>query len=162
MIDVLSLYTIPVYLCFIIIIQSQIIISIHYCEYSNYNIHKLSWQHVPIPSSRNHSAPEQFQRISCPSLPVLLLTVSIIHSTWACTLVTAVGIPLYHLVVYKILPCLKLILMFTRMWMGMFLSLLQVYHIGCQLWQHILATTPCTISHLNHLSTQLHIIILTL
>ena len=71
-----------------------------------------------------YSAPEQFQRTSCPSLPVLLLiTANPLHVS---TLVTVVGIPLYRLVIIKIFPRIKNILMLTKMWMGLYLSLLQV------------------------------------
>ena len=68
-----------------------------------------------------YSAPEQFQKTSCPSLPVLLLiTANPLHVS---TLVTVVGIPLYRLVIINIF---LRILMLTKMWMGLYLSLLQV------------------------------------
>ena len=71
-----------------------------------------------------YSAPEQFQRTSCPSLPVLLLiTANPLHVS---TLVTVVSIPLYRLVIIKMFPRIKNILMLTKMWMGLYLSLLQV------------------------------------
>ena len=42
------------------------------------------------------------------------------------TLVSVVGIPLYHLVLVKLFPQLKNILLLTKMWIGMYLSLVQV------------------------------------
>ena len=71
-----------------------------------------------------YSAPEQLQRTSCPSLPVLLLIV--INPLHMSTLVSVVGIPLYRLVIMKLFPRLKYIRMLTKMWMGLYLSLLQV------------------------------------
>ena len=71
-----------------------------------------------------YSAPEQLQRTSCPSLPVLLVIV--INPLHMSTLVSVVGIPLYRLVIVKIFPRLKNIRMLTKMWMGLYLSLLQV------------------------------------
>ena len=71
-----------------------------------------------------YSAPEQLQRTSCPSLPVLLLIV--INPLHMSTLVSVVGIPLYRLVIVKVFPRLKNIRMLTKMWMGLYLSLLQV------------------------------------
>ena len=71
-----------------------------------------------------YSAPEQLQRTSCPSLPVLLLIV--INPLHMSTLVAVVGIPLYRLVIMKMFPRLKNIRMLTKMWMGLYLSLLQV------------------------------------
>ena len=41
-------------------------------------------------------------------------------------LVTVVGIPLYRLVIVKLVPRIKHILMLTKMWVGLYLSLLQV------------------------------------
>ena len=71
-----------------------------------------------------YSAPEQLQRTSCPSLPVLLLIVfNPLHMS---TLVSVVGIPLYRLVIVKVIPRLKNVRMLTKMWMGLYLSLLQV------------------------------------
>ena len=71
-----------------------------------------------------YSAPEQLQRTSCPSLPVLLLIVyNPLHMS---TLVSVVGIPLYRLVIVKVFPRVKNIRMLTKMWMGLYLSLLQV------------------------------------
>ena len=71
-----------------------------------------------------YSAPEQLQRTSCPSLPVLLLIV--INPLHMSTLVAVVGIPLYRLVIMKVFPGLKDVRMLTKMWMGLYLSLLQV------------------------------------
>ena len=42
------------------------------------------------------------------------------------TLVSVVGIPLYRLVIVKMLPRLKNFRMLTKMWMGLYLSLLQI------------------------------------
>ena len=71
-----------------------------------------------------YSAPEQLQRTSCPSLPVLLLIVS--NPLHLSTLVAVVGIPLYRLVIAKVLPRLKNVRMLTKMWIGLYLSLVQV------------------------------------
>ena len=71
-----------------------------------------------------YSAPEQLQRTSCPSLLVLqLIVINPLHMS---TLVSVVGIPLYRLVIVKMLPRLKNIRMLTKMWMGLYLSLLQI------------------------------------
>ena len=71
-----------------------------------------------------YSAPEQLQRTSCPSLPVLLLIIyNPLHSS---TLVSVVGIPLYRLVIMKVFPRVKNVRMLTKMWIGLYLSLLQV------------------------------------
>ena len=70
-----------------------------------------------------YSAPEQLQRIICPSLPVLLLIVA--NPLHMSALVTVVGIPLYQLVIMKIFPRVKKFLMLTKMWIGLYLSLLQ-------------------------------------
>ena len=71
-----------------------------------------------------YSAPIQLQRTSCPSLPVLLL---IVHNPQHLTaLVTVVGIPLYRLVIIKAIPKIKSTLMLTKMWVGLYFSLLQV------------------------------------
>ena len=71
-----------------------------------------------------YSAPEQLLRTSCPSLPVLLLTVyNPLHMS---TLVSVVGIPLYRLVIVEVFPRVKNVRMLTKMWMGLYLSLLQV------------------------------------
>ena len=71
-----------------------------------------------------YSAPQQLQRTSCPSLPVLLLIVA--NPLHMSALVTVVGIPLYRLVIMKLVPRLKQVQMFTKMWIGLYLSLLQV------------------------------------
>ena len=71
-----------------------------------------------------YSAPEQLQRTSCPSLPILLLIV--INPQHVPALVTVVGIPLYRLVIIKIVPKFKTIRMLTKMWVGLYLSLLQI------------------------------------
>ena len=71
-----------------------------------------------------YSAPEQLQRTSCPSLPVLLLI--IINPFHLSTLVAVVGIPLYRLVIVKVISRLKNVRMLTKMWIGLYLSLLQV------------------------------------
>ena len=70
-----------------------------------------------------YSAPLQLQRTSCPSLPVLLLIV--VNPLHMSTLVAVVAIPLYRLV-KKVRPDYRGILLLTRMWMGLFLSLVQV------------------------------------
>ena len=64
-----------------------------------------------------YSAPEQLQRTSCPSLPVLLLIVT--NPLHMSTLVAVVGIPLYRLVIMKAFPRLKNVRMLTKMWMGL-------------------------------------------
>ena len=71
-----------------------------------------------------YSALEQLQRTSCPSLPVLILIV--INPLHMSTLVSVVGIPLYRLVIVKVFPRLKNVRMLTKMWMGLYLLLLQV------------------------------------
>ena len=72
-----------------------------------------------------YSAPEQLQRTSCPSLPVLLLIV--INPQHLTALVTVVGIPLYRLVIqWKLFPAVKSVKMLTKMWIGLYFSLLQV------------------------------------
>ena len=71
-----------------------------------------------------YSAPEQLQRTSCPSLPVLILIVG--NPLHMSTLVSVVGIPLYRLVIVKVVPRLKNVRMLTKMWVGLYLSLLQV------------------------------------
>ena len=71
-----------------------------------------------------YSAPEQLQRTSCPSLPVLLLIV--INPLHLSTLAAVVGIPLYRLVIVKVIPRLKNVRMLTKMWISLCLSLLQV------------------------------------
>ena len=71
-----------------------------------------------------YSATEHLQRTSCPSLPVLLLIV--INPQHLTALVTVVGIPLYRLAIIKVIPKVKTIRMLTKMWVGLYLSLLQV------------------------------------
>ena len=71
-----------------------------------------------------YSATEQLQRTSCPSLPVLLLIA--INPQHLTALVTVVGIPLYRLVIIKVIPKVKTVRMLTKMWVGLYLSLLQV------------------------------------
>ena len=66
------------------------------------------------------SALIQLQRTSCPSLPVLLLLGNPQHLP---ALVTVVGIPLYRLVVNI---WSKQMQMLTKMWVGLYLSLLQI------------------------------------
>ena len=71
-----------------------------------------------------YSAPDQLQRTSCPSLPVLLLIVfNPLHMS---TLVVVVGIPLYRLIINKCSCYIKKVRMLTKMWMGLYLSLVQV------------------------------------
>ena len=71
-----------------------------------------------------YSASEQLQRTSCPSMQVLLLVV--INPQHLNALVIVVGIPLYRLVIRKVFPCFRRVLMLTRMWVGLYLSLVQV------------------------------------
>ena len=71
-----------------------------------------------------YSTPIQLQRTSCPSLPVLLLIV--INPLHISALVTMVGIPLYRLVIKRIIPHYKGILILTRMWIGLFLCIVQI------------------------------------
>ena len=71
-----------------------------------------------------YSAPDQLQRTSCPSLPVLLLIArNPLHMS---TLVVVVGIPLYRLIINKFSRYIKKVQMLTKMWMGLYLSLVQV------------------------------------
>ena len=71
-----------------------------------------------------YSAPNQLQRTSCPSLPVLLL---IVHNPLhISTLVVVVGIPLYRLIINKCSRYIKKVRMLTKMWIGLYLSLVQV------------------------------------
>ena len=71
-----------------------------------------------------YSAPDQLQRTSCPSLPVLLLIVfNPLHMS---TLVVVVGIPLYRLIINKCSRYIKKVRMLAKMWMGLYLSLVQV------------------------------------
>ena len=57
------------------------------------------------------------------SIPVLLIVGNPLHMS---TLVSVVGIPLYRLVIVRLVPRLKNVRMLTKMWMGLYLSLLQV------------------------------------
>ena len=71
-----------------------------------------------------YSAPDQLQRTSCPSIPVLLLIVrNPLHMS---TLVVVVGIPLYRLIVNKCSRYIKKVRMLSKMWIGLYLSLVQV------------------------------------
>ena len=108
-----------------------------------------------------YSAPEQLQRTSCPSLPVLLLI--IYNPLHLSTLVSVVGIPLYRLVIMKVFPRVKYIRMLTKMWIGLYLSLLQVvlYIIvvvnhDTTYWQHHHSAIPNVTQYLP--STQCYII----
>ena len=71
-----------------------------------------------------YSAPDQLQRTSCPSLPVLLLIV--LNPLHISTLVVVVGIPLYRLIINKCSRYIKKVPMLTKMWIGLYLSLVQV------------------------------------
>ena len=71
-----------------------------------------------------YSAPDQLQRTSCPSLPVLLLIV--LNPLHMSTLVVVVGIPLYRLIINKCSRYIKKVRMLAKMWMGLYLSLVQV------------------------------------
>ena len=71
-----------------------------------------------------YSAPEQLQRTSCPSLPVLLLIV--LNPLHISNLVVVVGIPLYRLIINKCSRYIKKVRMLTKMWIGLYLSLVQV------------------------------------
>ena len=75
-------------------------------------------------AGHGYSAPIQLQRTSCPSLPVLLLIV--INPQHMTALVTVVGIPLYRLAIIKVILKVKTVRMLTKMWLGLYLSLLQV------------------------------------
>ena len=69
-----------------------------------------------------YSAPDQLQRTSCPSLPVLLLIV--LNPLHMSTLVVVVGIPLYRLIINKCSRYIKKVSqMITNvaMWMGLYL-----------------------------------------
>ena len=70
-----------------------------------------------------YSAPDQLQRTSCPSLPVLLLIV--LNPLHISNLVVVVGIPLYRLIINKCSRYIK-VRMVTKMWIGLYLSLVQV------------------------------------
>ena len=71
-----------------------------------------------------YSAPDQLQRTSCPSLPVLLLIM--LNPLHISTLVVVVGIPLYRLIINKCSRYIKKVRMLTKMWIGLYLSLVQV------------------------------------
>ena len=71
-----------------------------------------------------YSAPDQLQRTSCPSVPVLLLIV--LNPLHISTLVVVVGIPLYRLIINKCSRYIKKVRMLTKMWIGLYLSLVQV------------------------------------
>ena len=71
-----------------------------------------------------YSAPDQLQRTSCPSLPVLLLIV--LNPLHMSTLVVVVGIPLYRLIINKCSRYITKVRMLTKMWIGLYLSLVQV------------------------------------
>ena len=71
-----------------------------------------------------YSAPDQLQRTSCPSLPVLLLIV--LNPLHISNLVVVVGIPLYRLIINKCSRYIKKVRMITKMWIGLYLSLVQV------------------------------------
>ena len=72
-------------------------------------------------AGNGNTAPIQLQRTSCPSLPVLLLIVY--NPQHLTALVTVVGIPLYRLAISKITLNVR---MLSKMWVGLYLSLLQV------------------------------------
>ena len=71
-----------------------------------------------------YSAPDQLQWTSCPSLPVLLIF--IYNPLHISTLVVVVGIPLYRLIINKCSRYIKKVRMLTKMWIGLYLSLVQV------------------------------------
>ena len=71
-----------------------------------------------------YSVPDQLQKTSCPSLPVLLLIV--LNPLHMSTLVVVVGIPLYRLIINKCSRHIKKVRMLTKMWIGLYLSLVQV------------------------------------
>ena len=70
------------------------------------------------------SSPIQLQRTSCPSLPVLLMIMY--NPQHLPALVMVVSIPLYRLVIIKLIPKVETIQMLTKMWVGLYLSLVQV------------------------------------
>ena len=71
-----------------------------------------------------YSAPIQLQRTSCPSLPVLLL---IVYNPQHIPIqVALVGIPLYRLVMVRIIQKINSTQMLTKMWTGLYFSLLQI------------------------------------
>ena len=71
-----------------------------------------------------YSAPDQLMRTSCPSLPVLLLIV--LNPLHISNLVVVVGIPLYRLIINKCSRYIKKVRMLTKMWIGLYLSLVQI------------------------------------
>ena len=71
-----------------------------------------------------YSAPDQLQRTSCPSQPVLLLIV--LNPLHISNLVVVVGIPLYRLIINKCSRYIKKVRMLTKIWIGLYLSLVQV------------------------------------
>ena len=71
-----------------------------------------------------YSAPDHLQTTSCPSLSVLLLIV--LNPLHISTLVVVVGIPLYRLIINKCSRYIKKVRMLTKMWIGLYLSLVQV------------------------------------
>ena len=84
------------------------------------------------------SAPQYLQRTSCPSLPVLFTIV--VNPSNLSSLVAVFGIPLYRLLC--IFPKFKNVMMLTKIWVGLYLSLVQVilYIIlvlnhNCTYWQ---------------------------
>ena len=70
-----------------------------------------------------YSAPDKLQRTSCPSLPVLLLIV--LNPLHMSSLFVVVGIPLYRLIINECSRYIKKVRMLTKMWMGLYLSLIQ-------------------------------------
>ena len=70
-----------------------------------------------------YSAPIQLLGTSCPSpvQPWFAINLQLLTA-----LVTVVGIPLYRLVMIKVIPKVKTVRMLTKMWVGLYLSLLQV------------------------------------
>ena len=71
-----------------------------------------------------YSTPNRLQKTTCPSLPVLLLIV--LNPFHISTLVVVVGIPLYRLIINKCSRYIKKVRMLTKMWIGLYLSLVQV------------------------------------
>ena len=91
-----------------------------------------------------YSAPIQLQRTSCPSLPVLLLIVG--NPQHLTALITVVGIPLYRLVLH-FWP--KQTQMPTKMWIGLYLSLLQVVFYIVVVMNHDTSHWPHAHSHIR-------------
>ena len=71
-----------------------------------------------------YSTHDQPHMTSCPSLPVLLLIV--LNPSHIGTLVVVVVIPTYRLIINKCSRYIKKVQMLTKMWMGLYLSLVQV------------------------------------